>query len=72
MSKVVLNRGVEDTSPKDTGVPGGGNLAAVHRMTKQSSRSPEDTGIPRGGNPAPVQRITKGPMNFVSPLTLAV
>ena len=70
MSRAVVNRGVGDTSLEDTRVPSGGNPTAVQRITKQSGHSPEDTDVPRGGNPVVVQRITKGPMNYVSPLTL--
>ena len=67
----MVNRGAGDTSPEDTDVPSGGNLVAVQRLTKKYICSPEDTDVPMGGNLVAFQRITKGPMNSISPLTLA-
>ena len=72
MSTTLVNRGAGDISSEDIDVPSGSNPTAIQRITKQSVCSPEDTDVPMGGNPAAVQRITKGPMNYVSPLTLAV
>ena len=68
----MVNRGAGDIDPEDTDVSSGGNPSVVQRITKQLGHSPKDTHVPRGGNPAAVQKITKGPMNYVSPLTLAV
>ena len=71
MSRAVVNRGAGDTSPEETN----------GYQWRKSDRSPEDNKTIRsqsighqrsqGRQFAAVQRITKGPMNSVSPLTLA-